>query len=508
MGMRITKSKFCAGVQCLKRLYFQVYQPELAAEPDAASEAIIQQGREVGLLARELFPGGVEVRSDRGLDQAIRATRELVANREIPAIFEGTFEDGGVLVRVDVLHRRADGRLRLIEVKSSASLKEEHLDDVAIQYRVLSRCGLDVGSCGLAHVNRSFVFRGGSVDPWRFFRIRNVTRQVAWLQPKLTFQLRAAFTVLSLSDAPDIAPGKHCTSPVTCEFYDRCNPPRPDDHIGYLPRIHASAMEELGEMDIESIREIPDEFQLSEIQRRAATCVQTGEPWFSPELRDVLGELAYPLYFADCETLNRAIPSFAGMRPYDHLPFQWSVHVQRQPGAAPEHHEFLVPDATDPRREFISSLCHALGKSGSIVVYSSFESQRLSELASWFPDFADRINAIQARLFDLLPVVREHTYHPAYAGSYSIKSVLPALVPEMSYDGMVVANGQAAGVAWESLMRGNLDSGERERIRKALLVYCALDTSAMVRLLERLSQATINGSVVRSTAKNRDDSNV
>ncbi len=161
-----------------------------------------------------------------------------------------------------------------------------------------------------------------------------------------------------------------------------------------------------------------------------------------------------------------------------------------QPGAEPEHYEFLATDASDPRREFISSLCDALGESGSIVVYSSFESQRLSELASWFPEFADRINAIQARLFDLLPVVREHTYHPAFAGSYSIKSVLPALVPEMTYDGMEVANGQDAGLAWESLVRGGLDASERDRIRKALLDYCGQDTLAMVRLLEKLKLAS------------------
>jgi hypothetical protein len=190
------------------------------------------------------------------------------------------------------------------------------------------------------------------------------------------------------------------------------------------------------------------------------------------------------LYFADFETVNRAIPS--GMRPYDHLPFQWSVHVQRQPGAEPEHYEFLATNASDPRREFISSLCAALGESGSILVYSSFESQRLGELASWFPEFADRINAIQARFFDLLLVAREYTYHPAYAGSYSIKMVLPALVPEMTYDGMEVANGQAAGLAWESLVRGGLGRDEHERIRKALLDYCGQDTLAMVRLLDRL----------------------
>ena len=209
-------------------------------------------------------------------------------------------------------------------------------------------------------------------------------------------------------------------------------------------------MEELEEMGIESIHDIPDDFDLTDIQRRAAACVKSGDPWFNLELCVALEALRYPLYFADFESVNPAVPRFPGMRPYDQLPFQWSVHVQRQPGAEPQHCEFLATDASDPRRQFIASLCAALGNSGSIVVYSSFESQRLSELASWFPEFADRITAIQARLFDLLPIVREHTYHPAYAGSYSIKSVLPALVPEMTYEGMAVSNGQDAGLAWES----------------------------------------------------------
>jgi predicted RecB family nuclease len=490
MTMRISKSKFCAGVQCQKRLYLQVRQPELAAEPDAASEAIIQQGHEVGMLARRLFPGGVEV-CERSLDQAIRVTRDLVRNESVPAIFEAVFEHEDVLVKVDVLQRRqADGRFRLIEIKSTADLKDHHLEDVAIQYRVVSRSGVDVASACLAHVNRNFIYQGSEIDPRRFFRIRNLTRRVQRLQPKVTFQLRSEFTVLAMSKAPDIAPGRHCSNPVTCEFFDHCNPPRPKDHIGYLPRLHASAEEALEELGVESIHDLPDDFELTEIQRRAATCVQTGEPWFSPELGEVLGGLTYPLYFGDFETVNRAVPLFAGMRPYDHLPFQWSVHVQREPGASPEHYEFLATDASDPRHEFITSLCAALGESGNIVVYSSFESQRLSDLASWVPEFSDRINAIQARLFDLLPVVREHTYHPAYAGSYSIKSVLPALVPEMTYDGMLVSNGQDAGLAWESLVRGSLDCGERDRIRKALLDYCGQDTLAMVKLVETLRIAS------------------
>jgi predicted RecB family nuclease len=496
LNMRISKTKFIAGCQCLKRLYLQVHEPELAAEPDGAVAAIIEQGREVGLLARQLFPGGVEVRSDRGLDQAIRATRELVANRDVSAIFEGVFEHGNVLVKVDILQRRLDGRWKMIEIKSTTDLKDQHYEDVAIQYRVVTRSGLDVASASLTHVNRNYIYPGGEIDPRGFFRIRNVTRRVQRLQPKLTFQLRSEFRTLAQPTPPDIKIGAHCTAPVTCEFFDHCNPPLPQDHIGFLPRIHASALEALEAIGVESIRDIPRDFELSDIQRRAATCVQTGEPWYSPELRGALDGLTYPLYFADFETLNRAIPPFARMRAYDHLPFQWSVHVQRQLGAEPEHHQFLAADSSDPRREFISSLCAALGESGSIVVYSSFESQRLSEIVSWLPEFAHRINAIQNRLFDLLPVIRNHAYHPEFAGSYSLKSVLPALVPEMSYDGMEVADGQDAGLAWESLLRGGLDRDERERIRKALLDYCGLDTLGMVKLLETIQRG-------RTDANNR-----
>ncbi len=485
----ISKSRFVAGAQCLKRLYWQVHEPELAGSPDAAAVPIMEQGRQVGLLARQLFPNGVEVPFGDS-EQAIRTTRELIANPEVPAIFEAAFENGGVFVRVDILHRRRDRRWRLIEVKSTADLKEQHLDDVAIQYRVVSRSGLDLASACLAHVNRNYVFQGGSIDVRRFFKIRNLTRQVEGLQPKLTFQLRSELRVLVMPKAPEIPAGPHCTNPVTCEFFDRCNPQPPDDHIGYLPRLHAGAAEELEEMGVESISDIPDDFPLSERQRRACTAVQTGDPWFSAELGKELESLKYPLYFMDFESVNPAIPRFLGMRPFDQLPFQWSLHVQRQPEAVPEHYEFLATNVGDPRREFITSLCGALGESGSIVVYAAFESQRLSELAAWLPEFAERIKQIQCRLWDLLPVVRDHVYHAAFAGSYSLKAVLPALVPAMTYEGMAVANGQHAGLAWESLVRGELDQSERERTRKALLDYCGQDTLALVRLLERLRQVS------------------
>src|SRR5271163_2663619 len=377
------------GSQCLKRLYFQVNQPELAAEPDAASEAVIEQGREVGLLARQMFPGGVEVRSEGGLDQAIRATRELVANREVPAIFEGTFEHNGVLVRVDILHRRRDGQWRLIEVKSTTDVKDHHLDDVAIQHRVVTRSGVDLAASCLAHVSRDYVYEGGPIDASRFFRIRNLTRQVERLQAELTVQLRSEFRVLAMPEAPDIPAGRHCSNPFTCEYFDHCNDPVPDHHILRLPRIHASTVARLVALGVQSIHDIPENYPLTGRLRRACTSVQMGQPWFSPEIGEELRKLKYPLYFVDFETVNPALPRFAGMRPYDQIPFQWSVHVQREPGAAPEHFEYLATDRSDPRQAFISALCDVLGDGGSIVVYhQQFESQRLADLALWVPEFS------------------------------------------------------------------------------------------------------------------------
>jgi predicted RecB family nuclease len=486
--MLITKSKFLAGNQCLKRLYWIVHSPELAVQPDESSQSIIEQGREVGLLARQMFPGGVAVEG-RDREEAIRATRELIANPAVPAIFEGAFEHRDVFVRVDILHRRRDQRWRLIEVKSTTDVKDHHFDDVAIQHRVVTRSGVDVAASCLAHVNREYVYEGGPIDVHRFFKIKNLTRPVESLQPEISIQLRSEFRILAMPEAPQIPAGRQCGDPFTCEFFDNCNPPLADDHILRLPRIHANTVAKLVALGVQSIYDIPGNYPLTERLRRACTSVQIRKPWYGPELKDELGRLVYPLYFADFETVNPAIPRFVGMRPYDQIPFQWSVHVQRHPGAAPEHFEFLATDTSDPRPAFISSLCHALCDRGSIVVYhQQFESQRLSDLASWQPEFSDRINKIQQRLWDLLPVVRDHVYHPAFGGSFSLKSVLPALVPEMTYDGMEVGDGQAAGFAWESLVRGGLDQDEHDRIRKVLLDYCSQDTLGMVRLVENLHE--------------------
>ena len=221
--------------------------------------------------------------------------------------------------------------------------------------------------------------------------------------------------------------------------------------------------------------------------RRACDAVQQGTAWFSKDLRQELRKLKYPLAFMDFETLYPGIPRYEGMRPYDHIPFQWSVHRQESAYAELEHFEYLATDNSDPRRPFTGSLSRVLGGKGNIVVYNrSFESSRLGELAAWLPEYSVQIDRIQNRLWDLLPVVRSNVYHPGFRGSYSIKSVLPALIPGMTYEGMDIANGEEAGLAWDRLTRGALDDLQKRRLRAALLRYCGQDTRAMAHLIECL----------------------
>jgi hypothetical protein len=484
----LSKSKFVAGVQCLKRLYWQMHEPELGAPPDEATETILQQGYEVGQLAHQLFPGGVAVENgSEDLRWALQRTQELVSDPKVPAIFEATFEHDHLLVRVDVLERQSGGRWRLIEVKSAGDLKDHFVYDVGIQRQVVSGCGIELSAVCLMHLNREYVYLGGAYDLQQLFRIRDMDEPTKEIDSDIKSRLSTQFKILEQPQAPEVAPGPQCEKPYRCEFFDCCNPPVGNDHVTRLPRIHARAVEKLASMGVESIRDIPDDFPLTDRQRMACTSVQTGTPHYDAGLKDELEGLRFPLYFMDFETLNPAIPRFAGMRPFDQLPFEWSVHVQRHPGAEPEHHEFLAMSDADPRREFIASLCSVLGDSGSIVVYNqTFESGRLSDLATWVPEFAEPIDRIQKRLWDLLPVIRDHVYHPDFEGSFGLKAVLPALVPELSYDNLEVGDGAQAGIAWESMVHADLSTEARARLRQALLAYCGQDTLALARLMEKL----------------------
>ena len=486
--MRISKSKFVAGVQCLKRLYLQVHQPGLAAELDEASKAVIEQGHQVGLVAQKAFPGGVMVEAGpKELDKAIKATRELVAKSEAPAIFEATFQHEGVLVRTDVLKRSGRFGHCLIEVKSATALKPHYAYDLGIQRHVLTGADVEIKQASLMHLNREYVFDGNEYDVSHLFVTADLKPKDAVSEVEISDRLKEQFRILNRHKPPDIKPGKQCEDPVLCEFYDHCNPKLPADYVSRLPRIQAKKVEELTAAGITLIKQIPDTFPLSERQRRAVDCVKSGKPFVSPELADELDGLKYPICFMDFETVFPALPRFAKMGPYNHIPFQWSVHRQEKPSGPLTHFEFLAENDSDPRLAFVESLCKVLTGARNIVVYNqSFESSRLNDLARWFPAYASEIKKIKAKIWDLLVVVRRNVYHPAFAGSFSLKFVLPAFVPAMTYENLEVKEGTAAGVAWARLIQPATPSGEKRRLRKALLEYCKQDTLALAKLFEVL----------------------
>ena len=421
---------------------------------------------------------------------SVRETEQAVASKKYPAIFEATFTQDDILARVDILERRPRNKWRLIEVKSSTKLKDYYLYDVAIQRLILEGLGMKVVPC-LMYLNREYVYDGKQFELEKLFVIRDVTDETRALGKDVRDLIREERKALERAKPPDVEPGNHCTSPFTCEFYDVCNRPLPVDHVANLPGITPKKLEELARQGIESIGNIPKSFPLTERQKWACECARTGKPWFGIGVKKTLAELSYPLYFMDFETLGVALPRYTGMSPYDQIPFQWSVHVQRKPGAELEHYEFLADNADDPRLEFAKALCQIIGKKGSILAYSKgFEWRCLADLAQVLPRYRDQIEDIQARLWDPLPAIRAHVYHLEFRGSYSLKAVLPALVPGMTYEGMGVSDGAEAGLAWEKMLHAQAGGEERKKLRSDLLAYCKQDTLAMAKLLGVLYEHT------------------
>jgi len=485
---RLSKSKFVAGVQCLKRLYLQVFEPEEAADNTPGTQVLLEQGHAVGLEAQRAFPGGVLVGADHEhIADALKETALLIENRTVPAIFEAALEHNGVLVRVDILERLPRNRWRLIEVKSSTEIKEHYLYDVAIQKHVAVGSGLRIGPACLMYLNRDYTYDGKQYKPNKLFIIETLGPQIRRMEGDVSKLIRQQRRILRADEPPEIEPGAQCMKPVWCEFYDHCNDALPDAHVSELPRLTQAKLDALQDLGISTIHEIPESFPLSVIQRRICECVQAGRPWFGSGLKSDLARLRFPLKFMDFETFYPALPRYKGMWPYSHIPFQWSVHTVERPGADPRHDEFLAGDSSDPRRPFISALLKVLGRKGSVIVYNkAFESVRLRELSAWLPEFSKPIAGIQRRLWDLLPVISSNVYHPEFRGSFSIKAVLPALVPEMTYSGMEISAGDETGIAWDTLANGQLTDRRKEKLRRSLLAYCGQDTLAMVKVWQLL----------------------
>jgi hypothetical protein len=490
-ALRLSKTNFIKGLQCLKRLYWAVHEPERAAALDETTQALLDQGTEVGKVAQTAFPGGVAVESEYwDAGNALKRTAELMSDPKVPAIFEGAFCADNLIIRTDILQRARGNRWKLIEVKATKGVREEkfQVEDVAFQKHVLERASVELSSGNLMHLNPDYVYDGTHLVLEELFTIANLKGQMAPVERSLAALLQEQWDVLAKPKPPDIEPGRQCRFPYQCEFYDCCNERASDDAVSSIPRLGPKKAMLLEEMGITSIKDIPADFPLTARQRRVCECVKRGKPYFSPDLGSELKKLRYPLYYMDFETFEPAIPRFAGMRPRIAFPFQWSVHVQRTPGGDLQHYEFLADDSNDPRERFAESLLKVVEQhpESPILCYSKYEGRCLHDLAGWLPHHARPLKKVRRRLWDIFAIISKHVYHPGFGGSFSLKQVLPALVPEMTYEGMEVSDGGEASLVYDRLARTNLTATERFKWRKALLEYCRQDTLALVKLREAL----------------------
>ncbi len=450
----LSKSKFIAGMQCARRLWLGSFAPELASTPDGALEDLLALGTAIGERARLVFPGGVLV-DEKSHAEAVARTRALLEDPTVPAIFEAAFDYDGVRVRVDVLERLPDGTWRIREVKSGTRVKDTHLDDVAIQLYVVSGCGLRVGSAMLMHVDNTYVRGDGEID-WRlFFKERDVTITIAARLAAIPALVKDMHATLALAAAPAVEPSTHCFHPYECPFWEHCTKDKPADWVLHLPRLREKLLHALRDGGIERITDIPDDFPLRAIQVRIRDVLQTGREFVSPDLGRALEPLERPTCYLDFETMNPAIPPYAGGRPYEQIPFQWSLHRVDGFGTL-SHRDFLADGTSDPRRAVAESLLAALADTDApIVVYSPFEARVLGALAVQCPDLAGALHAVRARLHDLLPVVSAHVYHPRFDFSFSLKRVAPALVPTLGYDDLaLIAEGAEASSAFTRITMG------------------------------------------------------
>lgn len=489
-GLRLSKSKFLSGLQCEKRLYLELHAPELAAQPDAAIQAILDMGTEVGELARRCFPGGVLVEAGyRHTAEALAQTQALMADPAVPALFEAAFMFEQVLVRVDILERvrlpEGGEAWRLIEVKSSTRVKALHVEDLAVQTYVVTGAGVRMAAACLMHINTQYVYVGGNVDLDQLFMRHELTEAVALKQESVVRRLSDFRKMLLAPAPPAVEAGVHCHAPYECPFWHYCTKDKPARWIFHLPGGDYT-FQSLAKLGVETIDEIPGDFSLSIAQRRMKENVE----WISPRLKAMLDTVRYPVHHLDFETFMPAVPKFVRTRPYQSIPMQWSNHIEMTDGEI-RHDEYLCLDPRDPREELITALLASLEGEGSICVYSGYERAMLERLAESHPQYRAELMQVIDRLWDLFPIIRDHYYHPAFGGSYSIKAVLPAVVPSLAYSDLEIQDGGMAARIYYQMVFLEMDLIERLRLSEALRRYCARDTLAMVELRRALYRCCI-----------------
>lgn len=485
-----SKSKLMALRQCPKRLWLEMHHPELR-EDSAASLASFQVGYEVGEIAQRLYdPYGTGVLIDvktEGFNQAFARSAELLGQDQ--PIFEAGFSAAGALAFADVMlpsHNKGKRVWRMVEVKSSTSVKDYHRDDIAVQAYVAKEAGVALESIALAHVDSSWVYPGD--DNYQgLLKENDLTAEAFSRTDEVKGWIAEAQSINAQTEAPVVSVGKQCHRPYDCGFYTHCSQglPQPAFPLDCLPHFSASKREKLAAEGIIDLNDVPDEY-LNEKQKRVKQHSLANTVYFDAKgAAAALANQGLPAYFLDFETIQFAVPIWKGTRPYQKITFQFSLHRIGRNGEL-KHSEFLDISGQNPAPAFAQALIDLCGKQGPVYVYNAgFEKSCISDLAKMYPHLSPALLAINERVVDLLPIARDYFYHPSQQGSWSIKKVLPAVVPELRYDQLDgVQDGGMAMDAFLEALHPDTQPERKRQIENQLLEYCKLDTYAMVRLWE------------------------
>jgi hypothetical protein len=483
----LSKSQYTRGLQCAKSLWLYREKPELRAPITPEQQAVFDNGTAFGVLAQKRFPGGVLIDVPHTDPERALLQTAVAINSGSRILYEAAVEFDDVIVRVDVLIKNEAG-FHIYEVKSSTEVKDVYLQDVAVQRYVLEGAGLSVSSAHVVIVDNGYV-RYGALDLMKLFKVVEVTDETDALMDTVAANLSRMKTMAAAAKAPAVEIGPHCSKPYDCDFEKHCWAHVPDYSVWNLAGARGDKKSALWHDGVKLIEEIPVETKLTAYQATQRAVAKSGKPYIDfAAIRAHLAQLVYPVYGLDFETVAPAIPPHDGLRPYQNLPFQASVHMLPGPAGPLQHFEFLDDGRQDPRPKMIDFLCSTIGKTGSVIAYSKgFEGGVLEKLVHVAGARGPDLLSMTTRLWDVAEPFKKAWYaHPGFRGSWSIKKVLPVCVPGMTYEGMEIAEGTAAMRAYERLMDPATTDEERERIIAGLKAYCGQDTLGMIKLLEHL----------------------
>lgn len=471
---------FLESAACLTKAWFIAHETE-SSPLSAYDQFIIDEGIEIHNRAHTLFPKGVLVAG--GNKTAAQQTAKLLKDPSVSTLFEATFVISGGVTRADIIKKTPTG-WHLLEVKSGLDPQKEYIDDLSYTTMICIQAGLPIKRCSLLLLSRDYQY---GEPAHSLFKEYDCTEQV--LNQAIEFwEWYKQQNDLVLSGAKPHPEFKwECKG---CEYLENCFKELPAYSVFDLPRLHHTKFCQLRDMGVTHISKIPEDFPLTPAQINVRKSITTSKPFVDQKgLKKKLGNMRYPLYFLDFETVITALPIYPKTSPHTQIPTQFSLHVVSDSGDIIQHHEYLADPKKDCRRELAERLITHCEDQGTILTYSSFEKIIISKLSELFPDISQELQGLLRRLVDLCQIVKDCYYHPDFHGSYSIKNVLPVVVPDLSYDNMEIGNGGDAVVHYASMARGKYTPAKEKQIKKHLLEYCKLDTLAMVRLYRCLKNA-------------------